>query len=338
MANVFGALNRFISRLDAPSPTPNEPSSSPSSTTYGFHVLRNTNPSLALDPWFDYIIGINSRTLDNPSPSLFTTEIANSAGTTISLGVYSAKGRVIREIFVPIPTNFTSLGLQLQWSPLSLAQDVWHILDVIPNSPADVAGLLPYSDYVIGSPEGLLRGDTGLGEVVEAFMGRALRLWVYNSEYDVTRMVTLTPAREWGGEGALGCVLGYGALHGIPAALAEPPQGPGETLFENGQGLGTAAGSEEKVADGMGAASPGEFLVPANMPLANPTLPPPTGPPAGKAKKARAYAPTTGGLDDYFAEGEQKSKELESGSSTPKPGSGLPPPPKGPPKAAVEAE
>lgn len=38
---------------------------------------------------------------------------------------------------------------------------------MIPNSPADVAGLLPYGDYVIGSPEGLVRGESGLGELVE---------------------------------------------------------------------------------------------------------------------------------------------------------------------------
>jgi hypothetical protein len=38
---------------------------------------------------------------------------------------------------------------------------------VIPNSPADIAGLLPYGDYVIGSPEGLVRGESGLGELVD---------------------------------------------------------------------------------------------------------------------------------------------------------------------------
>ncbi len=48
-----------------------------------------------------------------------------------------------------------------------MTEDVWHILDVAPNSPADAAGLLPYGDYVIGSPEGLVRGESGLGELVE---------------------------------------------------------------------------------------------------------------------------------------------------------------------------
>jgi hypothetical protein len=244
---------------------------------------------------------------------------------------------VIREIYAGVPHD-AGLGLQLQWSPLSLGEDVWHILDVMPNSPADVAGLLPYSDYVIGSPEGVLRGDGGLGELVEEFMNRPLRLYVYSNEYDVTRMITITPAKNWGGEGALGCVLGYGALHRIPAALTEPPQAPGETLFESGQ---PAAFNEKSTfdphaPDGPSPGAPAEFLVPANLPLSNPTPPPPASggpPPGGKAKKTRAYAPAAG-LDDYFAEGEQKSKELESGSSTPKPSAGLPPPPKGPLKAA----
>lgn len=332
MANMFGALNRFISRLDANDGGAQAPSSA---GAFGFQVLRNTNAEIALEPWFDFIIGINGRTIDNADPTLFSTEIRNCAGATISLGVYSAKGQVIREIYAVVPHD-AGLGLQLQWSPLSLGEDVWHILDVMPNSPADVAGLLPYSDYVIGSPEGVLRGDGGLGELVEEFMNRPLRLYVYNNEYDVTRMITITPAKNWGGEGALGCVLGYGALHRIPAALTEPPQAPGETLFESGQ---PAAFNEKSTFDphssnGPSPGAPAEFLVPANMPLNNPTPPPPTGgPPPGKAKKTRAYAPTAG-LDDYFAEGEQKSKELESGSSTPKPSSGLPPPPKGPPKAS----
>jgi hypothetical protein len=51
--------------------------------------------------------------------------------------------------------------------PLSSTDDVWHILDVTPNSPADLAGLLPYGDYVIGSPEALVRGDSGLAELIE---------------------------------------------------------------------------------------------------------------------------------------------------------------------------
>lgn len=29
--------------------------------SYGFQVLRNKNPDLTIEPWFDYIVGINGR-------------------------------------------------------------------------------------------------------------------------------------------------------------------------------------------------------------------------------------------------------------------------------------
>ena len=55
---MFGALNRFIGRLDAePSQQPNN--QNPGDNTFGFQVLRNTNSELALEPWFDFIIGLN---------------------------------------------------------------------------------------------------------------------------------------------------------------------------------------------------------------------------------------------------------------------------------------
>ncbi|KAL2356011.1 GRASP55/65 family protein [Cryomyces antarcticus] len=341
---MFGVLNRFISRLDSDSPTQKPGAQS----GHGFQVLRNTNLELPIEPWFDFIIGINGRTLDNPDPNLFATEVRNCAGTTISLGVYSAKGQRIRELYVPIPLDPPSLQLSLQWTPLSDIENVWHILDVIPDSPADIAGLLPYGDYVIGSPEGFVRGESGLGELVEDHLNRPLRLYVYNHEYDVSRLITITPSRSWGGTGALGCVLGFGALHRIPAPLNEPPQGPGETLFEtarfsNEEARPASATSPHPIlSPNPPPSSSPDFLVPANMQF-NPTSPPPplTGAahqkPARKARAHHAISPG-GAMDEYFKEGEEKSREQES----PKPrASGLPPPPKagaGPPRAAPPAE
>ena len=350
MANLFGTLNRFISRLDSDPNITNASSQSSAPTSgnhYGFQVLRNTNSQILLEPWFDFIIGINGHNIDNPDPSLFMTEVRNCAGSTISLGVFGAKGSQIREVYVTVPPAGDALGLALQWAPLDMVNDVWHILDVMPNSPADVAGLLPYSDYVIGSPDApTLRGDAALGRLVESYMNSALRLWVYNQEYDVTRMVTITPAKNWGGEGSLGCVLGYGALHRIPAPLGEPSTEPGETMFESGDANSAypvQAGHDDNA--GQSAPVGGDFLVPANMNFTPGTSPPPPAdgttkaPPAGKPRKARAHHAPASGLDDYFAEGEQKSRELDGGS-TPKASSLPPPPPKagGPPKAASPAQ
>lgn len=109
---MFGALNRFIGRLDG-EPAPRHADSGPSDSSYGFQVLRNTNKELPLEPWFDFIIGINSHFLvhlayllevvfhadlfpsrqDSPDPNLFATELRNCAGGYCSLELWSAKVR-----------------------------------------------------------------------------------------------------------------------------------------------------------------------------------------------------------------------------------------------------
>lgn len=231
------------------------------------------------------------------------------------------------------------MGLSLQWTPLATTEDVWHILDVAPNSPADLAGILPYSDYIIGSPEGPMRGENALPDLIEAYVNKPLRLYVYNNEYDVTRTVDITPSKGWGGEGALGCVLGFGALHRLPAPLNEPSQGPGETLFEasrfsNEEPRASPALLQQGFQNAPSATGATDFISPAAIPGA-----PPKGAAgaSGKgAKKARAHHNVSpgGAMDDYFKEEEQKSRELDRGS-TPKAALSLPPPPKGgPPRSS----
>ena len=243
-----------------------------------------------------------------------------------------------------MPTPSPTLGLTLQWTPLSVTEDVWHILDVIPDSPADLAGLLPYGDYIVGTPEGVFHGEAGLGELVEDFLSRTLRLYVYNHEYAVTRLVSITPSRSWGGSGALGCVLGFGALHRLPLPLTEPPAAPGETMFEtarfsNEDGSQTSANFQSSAADNGDrevslAQRSNDLLVPAVMKL------PPPAPTTSAAslggprphRKTRAAVSSSQAFDDYFKEGEQKSKEEDFAPTTK---ATPPPPPKGvggPPK------
>lgn len=236
---------------------------------------------------------------------------------------------------VSVPADTASLGLSLQYSPISLAANIWHVLDVPANSPADNASLLPYSDYILGSPEGALHGEAALGELVEDFIGRPLRLYVYNNEYDVTREVTITPSRDWGGQGAMGCVLGYGALHRLPAPLSEPVSAPGETMFDGGfnekseKPTGPDATADQ-------AAAGGDYLIPAQMVESTPTSAPP--PRSGKKKEKHGTSPNKA-MDDYFKEEEAKSKEVDNAPKST--GTGVPPPPKaggGPPKASSKAK
>lgn len=244
---------------------------------------------------------------------------------------------------IPVPADTGSLGLSLQYAPLALAANIWHVLDVPANSPADLAGLLPYSDYILGSPEGAMHGESALGELVEDFIGRPLRLHVYNNEYDVTREVTIQPSREWGGSGAIGCTLGYGALHRLPSALSEPVDAPGETMFDGGNekaamaaataGDGGFVPAEAAAQGSSGAGS--SFLVPAQ--LVDRTASPAGGPPRGGKKKDKPAHGNNNLMDDYFKEEEEKSRKLDNAPASKS--AGVPPPPKageGLPRAAVQ--
>lgn len=61
---MFNALNRFISRLDGDPHQQHQRERE----EYGFQVLRNTNLELAIEPWFDFIVGINGRMIVRDTP------------------------------------------------------------------------------------------------------------------------------------------------------------------------------------------------------------------------------------------------------------------------------
>jgi len=178
---------------------------------------------------------------------------------------------------------------------------------------------------------------------VEDYLSRTLRLYVYNHEYAITRLVTITPSRSWGGTGALGCVLGFGALHRLPVPLTEPPAGPGETLFEtarfsNEESRPLSANlkshpSGTSLYQTTSHSKSTDLLVPAT--LASPPPAPPvatasTGPPRAGRKPRKAVSPNSA-FDEYFKEGVQKSQEEDF---APGAKNAPPPPPKmGPPPA-----
>lgn len=58
-----------------------------------------------------------------------------------------------------------------------------------PGSPAERAGLCAHSDYVIGTPYGIMRSEGDLYDLVEDNVGEPLRLHVYNTETDHVREV-----------------------------------------------------------------------------------------------------------------------------------------------------
>lgn len=76
----------------------------------------------------------------------------------------------------------------------------FFLQEVHPSSPAEVAGLNAFTDYIIGA-DSVLHESEDLFTLIEMHEERPLKLYVYNTEQDSCREVTITPNSNWGGEG-----------------------------------------------------------------------------------------------------------------------------------------
>ena len=94
-----------------------------------------------------------------------------------------------------------------------------RVLSVEHNSPAAIAGLTPLTDYLLGTTSASFDSDGMLAEVLYLHVDRIIEIYVYNSETDVVRVVTLMPSKSWGGRGLLGAEVGTGYLHGFPKSV-----------------------------------------------------------------------------------------------------------------------
>ncbi|XP_026821916.1 Golgi reassembly-stacking protein 2 isoform X2 [Rhopalosiphum maidis] len=194
----------------------------PGGGTEGYHVLKvqDNSPGQAagLEAFFDFILAINNTRLDKDNDTL-KEMLKNGDGNEILLAVYSSKTQIVREVKIVPNSNWGGqglLGVSIRFCSFAGAnENVWHILDVHPNSPADKAGLRSHTDYIIGS-DSIMHESEDLFMLIEAHEGRPLKLYVYNVEMDTCREVSITPDTAWPGEGSLGCGIGYGYLHRIP--------------------------------------------------------------------------------------------------------------------------
>uniref|UniRef100_A0A023FT90 Putative golgi reassembly stacking protein grasp65 n=1 Tax=Amblyomma parvum TaxID=251391 RepID=A0A023FT90_AMBPA len=194
----------------------------PGGGTEGYHVLRVQDNSpghkAGLEAFFDFIVAIGNTRLNQDNDVLKDVLKANIE-KPIVMTVYSSKTQTVRDVEI-VPSSMWGghglLGVSIRFCSFEGAnENVWHVLDVSPHSPAEAAGLRPYADYIIGS-DSVLHESEDLFTLIDAHEGRPLKLYVYNTDTDGCREVTITPNKSWGGDGCLGCGIGYGYLHRIP--------------------------------------------------------------------------------------------------------------------------
>lgn len=183
-----------------------------------------------LEAFFDFIIAIAGTRLDQDNDMLKEL-LKQNVDKPVKLVVYSSKTQTVRELTLTPSSGWGGqglLGVSIRFCSFEGANEhVWHILEVHPNSPAEAAGLRAYSDYVIGA-DAIRHENDDLFTLIETHEQQPLKMYVYNIDDDACREVTIKPNSHWGGEGALGCGIGYGYLHRIPiqagnAAVAKPP-------------------------------------------------------------------------------------------------------------------
>ncbi|RXM99026.1 Golgi reassembly-stacking protein 1 [Acipenser ruthenus] len=200
----------------------------PEGGTDGYHVhgVQEGSPAerAGLEPFFDFIVAIGHTRLNKENDTLKDLLKAN-VEKPVKLEVYSIKALKMRELEV-VPSNMWGgqglLGASVRFCSFQGASEhVWHVLDIDPNSPASLAGLHAHTDYIVGADQ-VIQDSEDFFSLVESHEGKPLKLLVYNTETDLCREVVVTPNGAWGGEGSLGCGIGYGYLHRIPSLPVTP--------------------------------------------------------------------------------------------------------------------
>ncbi|KAM4731057.1 Golgi reassembly-stacking protein 2-like [Anableps anableps] len=199
----------------------------PGGGSEGYHVLRVQEHSpgyhARLEPFFDFIISVCDTRLNRDNDTLKEL-LKMNVERPVKMLLYNSRTQTVRETTIT-PSNTWGgqglLGLSIRFCSFERAnQNVWHVLEVEPNSPAGLADLRPFVDYIIGA-DTAMRESEDLFSLVEAHEGKELKLYVYNTDADNCREVVITPNSDWGGDGSLGCKIGFGYLHRIPTLKEE---------------------------------------------------------------------------------------------------------------------
>ncbi|XP_034998811.1 Golgi reassembly-stacking protein 1 [Hippoglossus stenolepis] len=193
---------------------------------YHLHGVQRDSPALkaGLEPFFDFILSVGNTRLSKESDLLKDLLKAN-VEKAVKIEVYNSKTQRVRELEVT-PSNMWGgqglLGASVRFCSFEGAnENVWHVLDVENSSPAALAGLIAHDDFIVGADQ-VLQESEDFFSLIEANEGKPLKLLVYNTQTDQCREVVVTPNGAWGGEGSLGCGIGYGYLHRIPNRPVQP--------------------------------------------------------------------------------------------------------------------
>jgi hypothetical protein len=175
--------------------------------------------------FFDFIVvanGIPLKTLD----STFIDLIKNSEDKPLPLQVYNCKNHSVREIILVPSRQWAGegmLGVTIRFDTfLDAEEHLCRVLEVEADSPAELAGLIPGRDYLLGTAEKVFKDTDVLYDELAANVEIPVEFYVYNADTDEVRIVVVMPSDQWGKAGdqdcgLLGADVAHGFLHGLPS-------------------------------------------------------------------------------------------------------------------------
>jgi len=215
----------------------------------GYRIFKVNPKSPAdeagLEVFFDYILEINGEKLDSNQKDFFNRVVANE-NKEMALTIYSIKTNETRQLkIVPRQWGGTGLlGATVRYDHFDIQDNGGiRVLDVFPNSPAHIGGLVGFKDFLLGTPEFIFRDVDELVDIVNRSINKEVKINVYNVDLETTREVTIVPNTEWGGDGCLGCDIGTGLLHRMPTGPISRGKRP-SSGDENGLYPMSASGSQ----------------------------------------------------------------------------------------------
>lgn len=190
----------------------------------GYRVLGvqpNSPASNAeLVSFFDFVVAANNyplKVLDQK----FVEMIKESESRPLPLTIFNIKSETTRDVVITPQRNWGGqgmLGVTIRFDSYWRADEALvRVLEVLPDSPADDAGLEANNDYLLGTAEVVFKDTETLYEEVKKSLDSTIEFYVYNTEKDTVRVVVIMPTYNWNGEGCLGLSVGHGLLHRLPA-------------------------------------------------------------------------------------------------------------------------
>ncbi|KAK2195110.1 bifunctional GRASP-type PDZ domain/PDZ superfamily/GRASP55-65 [Babesia duncani] len=202
---------------------------SSSTTTGGLRVHRvypnGPGETANIEVFFDYILEAdNNAYTDDTDETLsnFTNYVSKKENEEITLNIFNARKRTTRLVKI-VPKKWDGvglLGISVKFSEFTAMDEGARVVNVYDDSPARAAGLIPFTDYLLGTNLQLFVDMDCVRVHVAEHVDEEIQLYVYNSITETLRKTTIVPKNDWGGTGALGCDLANGYIHKIPLVKA----------------------------------------------------------------------------------------------------------------------